>query len=129
MQRVLLAEGVLQRRQLSPLRREAFYRSDRRTVSLHSKHAAGTHGFAVEHHGACAADPVFTADMRTGQTEFVAKEINERHAGLDGPLVLAAVDRNADVHKSVQVVHGQWLALRALSAAFSRTRSPSTVAR
>src|SRR3546814_3136433 len=54
------------------------------TVSLDRQHQAATHGDAVDMNGTGAADAMLAAEMRTGQTQLVAQEIDrseERRVG------------------------------------------------
>ena len=53
-------------------RSQALDRLDFMSVGLDCKDQAGTHRFTIEQNGAGAADPVFAANVRAGQAEFVA---------------------------------------------------------
>jgi hypothetical protein len=39
---------------------------------------------------------MFTADVRTGQFQFVAEEIAQQKPGLDGPLKFPSIDTEVD---------------------------------
>ena len=56
---------------------EAFDRGDLRPFAGNGIGDARARRHAVEQHGARAADAVFTAEMRTGQIEFVADEVRK----------------------------------------------------
>src|SRR5262249_55539657 len=70
-------------------------------------------------HRASAADAMLAADVRAGQAEFFAQEIDERRARLNGRLARAAIHDEA---------HGARVAHAALDAGESAAR-PSTARR
>ncbi|GAA3792693.1 hypothetical protein GCM10022380_06810 [Amycolatopsis tucumanensis] len=61
-------------------------------VGLHREHQARPHRFAVDEHGARAADPVLAAEMGAGQSEIVAQGVGRRAPRFDVELVTGAVD-------------------------------------
>jgi fructose-specific phosphotransferase system component IIB len=74
---------------------------------LHRKNKAAAHHLAVEPHGTGAADAVFAADMRSGQAEIVAQEIDQRLARRNARLHVLAV--HAHVNVEVERIHaGAW---------------------
>ena len=97
LQRVMLAERRLQRRQVVVVR-QALDRDDLGAFGLHREHQAGAHRLAVDQHGAGAADAVLAADMGAGQPQMMAQAIGERQARLDLDLDRLAVDFEFDRH-------------------------------
>jgi hypothetical protein len=67
-----------------------------RALGLDGKHQAASYGGTVQKDGACAANPVLTANMRAGQMELVPEEIDQRQAVLDDGFMAGAIDRNFD---------------------------------
>ena len=53
---------------------QTFDRLDVTVLRLHRKHQTGTHDLAIDAHRAGPADPMFAADMGTGQLEVFAEE-------------------------------------------------------
>ena len=53
-----------------------------RAVRLDREHGARLHGFAVERHGACAADGCFAADVGPSEAGHFAQVMDEEHARL-----------------------------------------------
>ena len=76
--------------------RQAFDRGDVGAVGLHREHGARLHRLAVDQHGARAADAGFAADVRAGQAQGVAQEVNEQQTGLDDVIARRVVDPDAD---------------------------------
>ena len=70
---------------------------DLAAVGLDGEHRAGLGALAVDVDGARAAVARVAADVRAGQPEVVAQEVDEQEAGLDVGLVGLAVDRDRDV--------------------------------
>ena len=91
LQAVLFPEGVLDRVKLA-VRGEALDRVTLRAVGLHGEDGARLHRRAVQEDGAGAALARVAADVRAGETERVAQEMDEQQAGLDLALVNGAVD-------------------------------------
>src|SRR5205823_7068215 len=95
-QRVLLAKGFLERRQVA-VRGEALDGLQLVAVELRGEHEARADGGAVEADGASAADAVLAADVRAGQAERVADVVREQEPRLDGLAPAAAVDDELDL--------------------------------
>jgi hypothetical protein len=91
LQGVVLAEGLLQRRQIVIVG-QAFDRDDLRTFRLHGEDQAGAHRGTIHQHGAGAANAMLAADVGAGQPQLVAQAIDQRHARLDLDADLLAVD-------------------------------------
>src|SRR5215472_14753660 len=70
-------------------------------IALHRKEKAAAHHGVVDKHRAGAADALFAADMRPGQSKVVAQEIHQRLAGFDAFANVFAVDAQLDVEKSL----------------------------
>ena len=88
-------EGLLHRMELAVLR-EALDRRHLAAVGLHREHGARLHGLAVDVHRAGAAGRGVAADVRAGQPESIAEELDEQQARLDVLLDAPAVHRQAD---------------------------------
>ena len=91
------AERLLQRRQAGVVR-EALDGFDGCAVSLHGEHEARAHRGAFESHGARTTDAVLAADVRPGEAELVAEEVDQQESRLDRLADDAAVDCQFDVH-------------------------------
>src|SRR5215831_1040847 len=93
--------------------------------NLRRQREAAARDAAVDHHGACAADPVLAAEMGSGQLQLLAQEVGEVLARLDPPLQRLAVQSrfDRDVSLSEEVGHGV-----ALCDSELNTRRVSTVA-
>src|ERR687888_802740 len=91
LERVALPEGLLQRMELAALR-EALDRRDLAAVGLDREHGAGLHRVPVEMDRAGAAERRVAADLRPGEAEVVAEEVDEQRPRLDLRLVPDAVD-------------------------------------
>ena len=76
LERVLRAEGLLELGDRAALG-QALDRLDAAAVRLGGQHQAAAHGRAVHAHGARAAHAVLASDVRAGQPELVAEEIDE----------------------------------------------------
>src|ERR671930_2438621 len=88
---VALPERLLERMQLAALR-QALDRRDLAAVRLDGQHGAGLHGVPVEVDRAGSAHRRVAADLRAGQPDVVAEEIDEQRPRLDLRLVPDAVD-------------------------------------
>src|SRR5438105_3663568 len=82
LERVALVEGALQALELLRVG-EALDRLDGAAVGLHGEHQAAAHDVAVHAHGAGAAYAVLAAEVRAGEAELLAQEIDEMQARLD----------------------------------------------
>ena len=82
--------GAARRRRASPRRWGPPRRRPARRTSGTSARCA------VDEHGARAADAVLAADVRAGEAEVVAQEVDEQRARLDADVVLDAVDGQLD---------------------------------
>ena len=100
LERVVLVERLLQRRQLAVLA-EPLDGLDARAVRLDGEQHAALHEHAVEDHRARAAVAGVAADVAAGQVEVVAQEMDEELARLDVALVGRPVDGDRDVHQRV----------------------------
>ena len=74
-------------------------------VALHRQHQAAAHHRVIEQHRAGAAYALFAADMRAGEPEIVAQEIDQRLAGLDPFADLLAIDAHPDLENAF--AHGE----------------------
>src|SRR5947208_15464840 len=75
---------------------ESIDRDDRAVVGLHREHGARLHGGPVEVDRARAALRRVAADLRPGQAEPLAQEVDEERARLDLCLAARAVDGDGD---------------------------------
>ena len=82
LQRVMLAEGFLQRREVGIVG-QPFDGHDLGALGLHREHQAGAHRGAVDDDGAGAAHPVLAADMGPGQPQMVTQAVRQRQPRLD----------------------------------------------
>src|SRR6266516_1949558 len=89
-----------------PVCGQAFDRCDFVAVYLDAEQRAGLHRLAVQQHRAGAATGRVTADVRTGQAEPLAQDVNEQLARLELEDVLHPVDRDRDL------THGKLLSAR-----------------
>jgi len=96
LQAMLLPEALLQRVQRAA-RREALDRGDPRAVGLDREHRAALDRLAVEVNRARAAARGVTADVRAGQAELLADEVDEQEPRLDRVGPRLAVDRDGDL--------------------------------
>src|SRR5262245_53366858 len=96
---VLRHETLLERVQLAVLL-EPFHGRDLAPVRLDGEDRAGLDGPAVEQDGARAAVCGVTADVRAGQPEHVADQVDQQQPRLRLRFVLFAVDRHLDAHGS-----------------------------
>jgi hypothetical protein len=66
-------------------------------VGLHGQHGAGLHRAAVQVDGAGAAVAGLAADMRAGETDLLAQEMDQQGARLHQSFDLAAVEGDGDL--------------------------------
>ena len=76
LQRVAVAERRLQIGDLTAVG-QSFDRLNRCVMRLYRQHQAGAHDFAVDAHGAGAANPVLAPDMRAGQFQMLPQEVRQ----------------------------------------------------
>src|SRR5688572_3405887 len=90
LQRIFLVERLLQLCQLLAVRQalDGFHPA---AIRLDREHQAAAHNFAVDAQRARAADAVLAADVRAGQPELIAQEIDQVLARLDAARHLGAV--------------------------------------
>jgi hypothetical protein len=98
LQPVVLAERLLQRMKAAIGSGNPLDRSDFRAASLNRKHRAGLYRFAVHVHRASAAMAGVTADVRAGDPEFLAQQVDQQQARLSKGFDIAVVDRQFDMH-------------------------------
>jgi hypothetical protein len=96
---MLLVEGLLDGVKVAVVR-EPLDRRDVGAVRLDGEHGAGLHRHPVEMHGAGAALGGVAGDLRPGQAEAVADEVDEERPRLDFGLAGNAVDSDRDVQDS-----------------------------
>ena len=109
LQRVVIAEGLLQIRQLLAVG-EPFHGAYLGAVSLNAEDQAGADRGVVQDHRAGTADAVLAAQVRAGVAQVVAEHVGERPARLDDQVVVAAVDPQPD---GVHISHATSCRLRA----------------
>src|SRR5262249_55666084 len=97
LQPVMLAKRLLQRMELS-VAHQALHRSELGAVGLDGEHDARARGLAVEQDRTRAADPVLATDMRAGEPQILADEVDQQLARLASPLVSDAVDLQSNGH-------------------------------
>src|SRR2546426_5168853 len=119
LQPVLLPERFLDGVQLAVLL-QAFHRGDLRALGLDREDGAGLHGLAIEQHRAGAAVGGVAADVRAGQAQVLAEQVDEKQSRLDLHAVRSAVDGQLDVMRG----HGYRPPAR--STAFFSARAAST---
>ena len=95
LQRVVIAEGLLQIRQLLAVG-EPFHGAYLGAVGLNAEDQAGAHRSVVQDHRAGAADAVLAAQVGAGVAQVVAEHIGQGPAGLDDQVVIAAVNPQRD---------------------------------
>src|SRR5215831_11084101 len=105
---------------------EALDRTDLLALRLNGKHQTGPHRLVIENDRACAADPMFAADMGAGLPAIVADRVDQRFARLDPDRIIAAVDVQYDVEF---FVHGHFQEIQrgSTSENFLRTRSSTSL--
>ena len=77
-------ERLLQLRELARVR-QPFDRVHAPAVGLHREHEAAAHDLAVHAHGAGAAHAVLAADVRAGEAQLLAQEVDQVLARRDAP--------------------------------------------
>src|SRR5690606_27917129 len=97
LQAMLVTKRLLERMQHALRRRQALHRFHARAVRLDSQHEAAARAHAVDQDGACAAHPMFAADMRAGEVERVPQKICKRGACNRLPTASLAVDLHLDL--------------------------------
>ena len=97
LQPVLGLEPLLNRVQ-RPVLHHSLDRGDLTAVRLHREEGARLDRRAVEPHGARPAARRVAADVRPGQAERLAQEVDEQQARLDVDRVRHAVDGDFDIH-------------------------------
>src|SRR5262249_19107505 len=105
LQSVLRPERVLQRVELSSSRGEALDCRDRSAVGLRGEAGARLHRAAVEQHRARAALARVAADLRAGQADDVAEEMDEKQTRLDDAPQGPPIDGDGDGN----LLHGRGL--------------------
>jgi hypothetical protein len=88
---MLLFEPLLQRVKL-PVLEKSFNGKQLCTVSLHRKHRARLDCLSVKDDGASAAITGVTADVRAGQSQRFADEVNQEKPGFRIGFSLPAID-------------------------------------
>ena len=108
LQAVVLPEGLLQRMQHAVLH-QALDRRDLGAVGLHREHQARAGRLAVDQHRARPADAVLAADVRAGEPQVLAQEVDQqlarRGSGPRGASPLT-VRRTVIVARSSRALHG-----------------------
>src|ERR1041384_918855 len=97
LQAVLLVEARLDGRQASPAC-EAFDGGDGAPARLHCQLGAGLDRLAVDEHRAGAAARGVAPDVRAGEAQVGAQEVDQQHARLDVTRALGTVDGERDFH-------------------------------
>ena len=88
---MLVPERLLERVESGPVG-HPLDRLDLAAVGADGEHRARLGALAVDEDGACAAMAGVAADVRPGQQEHVAQEVDEEEARLDVRLARLAVD-------------------------------------
>ena len=102
---VLLVERLLERMQRAVVG-EPFDRRQLRPVRLDAEQRARLDRLAVQEHGAGAARGGVAADVRPGQTETLAQDVDEELTRLQVELVANAVDSKRDTFHGGLLVSG-----------------------
>src|ERR1043166_2739918 len=92
---VLLPERLLERMQCAR-RSESLDGRYLVPVGLHREHGTALDRFPIEVHGTRAALAGVAADVRAGEVEVIAKNMNQEAAGLDLDRVAPAIDGEGD---------------------------------
>jgi hypothetical protein len=98
LQRVVLAEGLLQRREIIVVG-QSLDGDDLAAFGLDREDQAGAYRLAVHQHGAGAADAVLAANVSAGEAKLVAQTIRESQPRLDLDADLLAVDLEFGGHE------------------------------
>ena len=101
---MLFAEGFLDRMELSIRAGQPLHREDLGPVGLDREEQARTHGASVHQHGADSADAVFASEVRSGEVEIVAQEMQPDHPNTfdEGDMKLVGFDMT---HRAAQAVY------------------------
>ena len=75
-------------------------------VGLDGEHGAALDGFAVDMHGASAAQRRLAADVRAGQSGHFAQVVNQQQARLDGVGALLSIEGKSDGSCHVESTSG-----------------------
>src|SRR5262252_1224906 len=94
----MLAKRLLQRMKAAIGPDKPLDRSDLRAARLNRKYRAGLHRFAVHIHRTSATMAGVAADMRTGNPELLAQQVDQQQAWLSEEFDIPFVDRQFDVH-------------------------------
>jgi hypothetical protein len=97
LQRVMLAKGLLQRREVMVVG-ESFDRHDLAALGLHREHQTRAHRCVIDNDGAGAAHTMLATNMGSGEAEHMTQAIRQRHPRLDFDLDFFAVDFKSDWH-------------------------------
>src|SRR5512144_1769283 len=124
LERVVLVERLLERGELA-VPRETLDGGDAHTFRLDGQQHAALHGLAVQVHRAGTAVPRVAADMRPGEAEVVAEEVDEEPARRNLVLDLLAVD--LDRHGLAR--HGPHYFLLPAACSTARTADTSATCR
>ena len=119
---MMIAESFLHRVQGIAVGK-TFDGRDRSALGLQRQHVAGLHRVAVHMHGAGAALRGVAADMRAGEAQCFAQEMNEQGTPLDLGRDGLAVHRHLNGGHSDPPNELLWLG--ATSCLFSRPRPPA----
>jgi hypothetical protein len=92
---MFLPEPLLKGMQLAVLR-HTFDGLDRATISLDCEYGTAFNGPSVHKDRTGSTAGSITADVRTGQTQFLTKEVHQQHAGFDFTTVGLAVHGHGD---------------------------------
>src|SRR5688500_11335311 len=95
---------------------EALHGRDPPPVGAHRQHETGPDGVAVHDDGAGTAHAVLAPDVRAGEAERDAEDVDQEPAWLDGELVRDVVDGEANRHSGR---HAQLLPARSAANAIA----------
>ena len=108
LQAVVLVEGLLHRMQLAVVG-EPLDGDHRRAVGLDGEHGAGLHRLAVDMDDAGAALRGVAADMRSGQAERLAEQMDQQRPVLDvGGYGLPVDGHGYGSHSLSSLADGRW---------------------
>src|SRR2546426_11150070 len=116
LQPVAVVEGHLHRVQLAVLRRQALDGGDLGAMHLCGQHVAGLHRLAIDVHGAGTALRRVAADVRAGEAQVLAQELDEQGRWRD-----LACDRRAVHLECDDQTHVASCGAAGLRSATSRT--------
>src|SRR5205814_1783944 len=92
LQPVMFAKRLLQRMQAAVAANQPLYRDDIGTLGLYCKYSARLHRFPVHVDGASPAMTGVAPDMRAGDPELLAQQVDQQHARLGQGFDLFLVD-------------------------------------